>query len=116
MSYETAAQRWLIDRGIWLPGASHAENMRRCFEAIRRWREPSPRPDKQWAHDIMADYQRGVPQPMAAVKLAMAALGKTGPVLRTPSKPVPKPDAKESAAADLPEPTPEGDVVQEAWP
>ena len=34
---ETWAQRWLADRGVWLPDATHAHNMQRCAEARQRW-------------------------------------------------------------------------------
>lgn len=100
---DAVAVRWLTERGVWLPGKSHAENMERCA----KFREKvggriGTDTGKQWAKNIVDRYQSGERVPMQFVRLAMEALGRGDvPLVRTPEKPVPRPDAKERAAGDV---------------
>lgn len=100
---ETAAQRWLTDRGVWRPGAPLAENMRRCVEARQRWQTMGASPGKEWAHRIVADYREGVVMPPYVVRLAFEALGlePEAQALRKPRYPVARPDARERQAGDV---------------
>lgn len=100
---DSVAVRWLIDRGVWLPKASHAENMQRCAEFRQQMTRLGAEPGKEWARGIVADYRDGVVLPMYAVKLAFQALGlpEEKQVLRKPARPVPRPDAMERQAGDV---------------
>lgn len=105
------AVAYLTQRGVWIPGARHAENMQRCFQAMRRWATPNPRADKQWAHDVLAEHEAGRYAPDAAVKLALKALGREKAPVRMPPRSGPRPDAAEAAAGDVPE----RETVEERW-
>lgn len=100
---ESAALRWLIGRGVWLPERPYAENLARCAK-FRAWcagRLGSP-PGVEWARALVDDYRAGVVLPAYSVKLALAALGlPEEQILRPPAKQVPRPDAKELAAGDV---------------
>lgn len=101
-STDTVAVRWLIDRGVWLPGKTHAENMQRCADFRAKYARLGSEPGKQWARDIIADYRAGVVLQPYGVKLAFAALGMPEePLLHRLAKPVPRPDAKERQAGDV---------------
>ena len=104
---------YLTERGVWIPGARHAENMQRCFQAMRRWATPNPRADKQWAHDVLAAHESGGYAPAAAVKLALAALGREKPPMRLPPRSGPKPDSAEAAAGDR---SMADELVDVPWP
>lgn len=100
---ETVAVRWLIDAGVWLPDAGHAENMQRCAAARAKWgARLGAEPGKAWARAVLDRYRAGKPLPMEAVRMAMAALGMPQqPVLRTPGAVVSRPDRKDMAAGDV---------------
>lgn len=100
---ETWAQRWLADRGVWLPDATHAHNMQRCAEARQRWQTMGAAPGKDWARRIVADYREGVVIPAYAVNLAHAALElEVEPqALRRPRRPVARPDIRDRQAGDI---------------
>lgn len=104
---------YLVEKGVWVPGARHAENMARCFEAINRWATPNPVPGKQWAHEVLAAHESGGYAPDAAVKLALKALGREKAPLRVPPRSGPRPDAAEAAAGDV---AADDDVVEVSWP
>lgn len=99
---EPAHLRWLIDAGAWRPKDSHAANMQRLADARVRWSRMDAEPGKDWARRIVADYRAGVALHPYAIKLAMQALGMPEEtILRTPSRPVPRPDRMETAAGDV---------------
>lgn len=100
---ESIALRWLIDRGVWLPKASQAENMQRCADARAKWGlRMGSEPGKEWARILVADYRAGVVVHPYSVGLAMRALGlPEETILRSPTKPVPRPDRMEIAAGDV---------------
>ncbi len=100
---ETAAQRWLADRGVWRPGAPLADNMQRCADARARWQTMGAAPGKEWAHNIVADHRAGVAMPPYVVRVAYEALDlePEKQALRKPRWPVPRPDARERQAGDV---------------
>lgn len=100
---DSVSMRWLIERGVWLPKASHAENMQRCAEFRQRFARLGAEPGKEWAKRIIDDYREGVVLPMYAVRLAFQALGipEERQVLRKPTRPVMRPDARERQAGDV---------------
>lgn len=51
----------------------------RVAQALRRMRDPrlSDRHPKQWAHDLLAEHERGNRRPMACVAMARQAVGST---------------------------------------
>lgn len=99
---DSAAVAWLTQRGVWQPGKSHAENMERCAMFRAKITRVGADPGKKWAQDIADRYQAGERIPMQFVRLAMDALGRGDvPLVHPPSRPVPRPDAKERAAGDV---------------
>lgn len=101
---ESVAVQWLIDRGVWLPKASYAENMQRCADARAQWcRRMGAEPGKEWARRLVEDYRAGVGglHPYS-VGLAMRALGlPEETVLRPPVGPVSRPERMETAAGNV---------------
>ena len=104
---QRTAQRWLVDRGLLVRGDSPIERMRRLAayrEAVKTMAKPEPR---QWARDLLARHRAGERIMPQMVRMATDALGLSPePVLMTPERPVPRPDAKERQA---------GDVEVDAW-
>lgn len=99
---DSAAVRWLTDRGVWQPGRSYADNLERCAKFRAKLGRIGAPPGKQWAQDLMARYKAGERMPAQFVRLAMAALGlPEQPLVMPPEHPVPRPDNKERAAGDV---------------
>lgn len=102
---DSAAVRWLIDQGVWLPQLTHAENMQRCADYRARLVGSGrfgAEPGKQWARELVARYRAGESLPPQFVRLAMQALGmQPETILAKPGKAVPKPDRMEQAAGDV---------------
>lgn len=99
---DALAVRWLTDRGVWIAGRPHTENMQRCEQFRAKFARLGAEPGKDWARAIVADYRAGVVLSLYSVRLAMAALGmQEEQLLRTPAKRVPRPDQKDRAAGDV---------------
>lgn len=99
---DSAAVRWLTDRGVWRPQLPYAENMQRCADYRAKIGRLGADPGKQWARELVARYRAGEPVPAYSIRLAMAALGMAPEtVLVKPEKPVPRPDRMERAAGDV---------------
>lgn len=100
---ETLAQRWLVDRGVWVPGAPLDDNMQRCAAARQRWQSIGAAASKSWAHAIVECHRAGEVLQPYAVKIAYAALDlePEPQVLRKPRRTVPRPDAVQRQAGDV---------------
>lgn len=99
---DPVAVRWLTERGVWLPAASHAENMARCAEFRSRMGRIGADAGKGWARELVARYRAGEAVPLYSIRLAMAALEMPPEtILERPSRPGPRPDRKELAAGDV---------------
>lgn len=96
------AVRWLAERGLLVRGESAGGRMRRLAayrEHIKTAAKPGP---DQWARDLLARHKAGERILPQMVRMATDALGLSPePVVVTPKRPVPRPDAKERQAGDV---------------